>query len=187
MKYDTIKITLQISEIKLDKNGKKEASNRAFCPEKDIREVATFIEINGLDINHFSDWFAFVSYSHDNRSYDEIENDTEGDPELSSFEPFTCSCGIGGCAGIYDGIYSRHDEQTVEWNVTDEVTKKLLGKRYFSFDKNQYETEVKKIHLWLAENKELIIYDGTDNGHPLSEMIQNIPVKNKANNNIAHT
>jgi hypothetical protein len=97
--------------------------------------------------------------------------------ESSDFEPFTCSCGVGGCAGIYDGINSKHGKNIVKWKVLDKKTRKLLGKKYFSFEKIQCENEISQVMEFISENKDLIIYDGmNEDGYPLSDVIANFPI-----------
>ncbi len=58
--------------------------------------------------------------------------------EYSLFYPFTCSCGIAGCAGIWDGIHLKLRKHTVEWRVGKNMGYDFLGKRYFQFDRTEY-------------------------------------------------
>lgn len=64
-------------------------------------------------------------------------------PEVtwSCFQPFTCSCGDAGCAGVWDGIYVRLRKHSVEWRAAKEDGYGFLGKTFFSFDREQYERE----------------------------------------------
>lgn len=39
------------------------------------------------------------------------------DHEYSLFEPFTCSCGVSGCAGIWDGVHMKVRGRSVEWRM----------------------------------------------------------------------
>lgn len=50
----------------------------------------------------------------------------------------TCSCGIAGCAGYHYGINVKRRLRTVEWHdhETDKVT---FAKRFYSFNKYEYE------------------------------------------------
>lgn len=77
----------------------------------------------------------------------------------SAFTPITCSCGQAGCAGIWDGVHSFHKKDIVKWKITDPKTKKMLGAKYLSFDKKQYENEIEKIWEFLHENKDVILYE----------------------------
>jgi hypothetical protein len=71
--YDNINITVQINEIKLDKYGCKDLKERDFNRKNYIRDIETFVEINGQPINHYTSWYSFVIHSDDNRSHNDIE------------------------------------------------------------------------------------------------------------------
>lgn len=58
--------------------------------------------------------------------------------EWSIFEPFTCSCGVGGCAGIWDGIYVKERGHSVEWRANPKDGYGFLLKSFFNFEKAQY-------------------------------------------------
>lgn len=58
--------------------------------------------------------------------------------EYSHWYVFTCSCGIAGCAGIWDGIHLKVRKHTVEWRVGKNMGYDFLGKRYFQFDRKGY-------------------------------------------------
>ena len=58
--------------------------------------------------------------------------------EWSIFEPFTCSCGVGGCAGIWDGIYVKERGHSVEWRANPKDGYGFILKSFFSFEKAQY-------------------------------------------------
>lgn len=56
----------------------------------------------------------------------------------SVFQPFTCSCGESGCAGIWDGIYVRERGYSIEWRAKREDGYGFLLKTFFNFEKSQY-------------------------------------------------
>lgn len=56
----------------------------------------------------------------------------------SVFQPFTCSCGNAGCAGIWDGIYVKERGHSVEWRAKLENGYGFLLKSFFNFEKQQY-------------------------------------------------
>lgn len=56
----------------------------------------------------------------------------------SGFEPFTCSCGDGGCAGIWDGIYIKERGHSIEWRAKANDGYGFLQKSFFNFEKSQY-------------------------------------------------
>lgn len=64
--------------------------------------------------------------------------------------PFSCSCGAAGCAGIWDGILTKHRLTTVEWRAREEDGYKFLNS-FYSFEKDNYYSEVVKAWLQLAK------------------------------------
>lgn len=56
---------------------------------------------------------------------------------ISVFEPFTCSCGMAGCAGIWSGIMTKHRKSTIEWRSKEEDGYTFLN-RFYSFERQQY-------------------------------------------------
>lgn len=67
----------------------------------------------------------------------------------SSFQPFSCSCGVAGCAGIWDGIHVKMRKHSVEWRAKERDGYKFLGKQFFSFDRKQYVKAIKSFFNWL--------------------------------------
>lgn len=54
------------------------------------------------------------------------------------FTPFSCGCGVAGCAGIHDGIAVRPRKHTIEWRLPKDMGYEFLGKNFFSFDRAHY-------------------------------------------------
>lgn len=80
-------------------------------------------------------------------------------PKNYTDEVLTCGCGHAGCAGIWDGTKIKRRRHTVEWRDIDSG----LPKRFYSFDKTQYDAAVAKTLALLrgiAERRE-----GTDRDH----------------------
>lgn len=81
------------------------------------------------------------------------------------FEPFTCSCGVAGCAGIWNGIMTKHRRYTVEWRCEKEDGYHFI-KTFYSFDKWQYINAITAAYKQLKEliDRNVIIeeygYDG---------------------------
>lgn len=44
------------------------------------------------------------------------------------FEPFTCSCGVAGCAGIFESPYLFSEGTTLEWRFPEDYFRKSLPK-----------------------------------------------------------
>jgi hypothetical protein len=58
-----------------------------------------------------------------------------------SHEIFTCTCGIAGCAGIWDGVHVKHRGYTTEWRMKREDGYDFTEKKFYHFDSNQYHVE----------------------------------------------
>ncbi len=67
--------------------------------------------------------------------------------EPSEFDPYTCSCGVAGCAGIFDCVKLDSDADTVSWTFPEEPFRKQLTPPLFEtgrplrlvFGRAQYE------------------------------------------------
>lgn len=73
----------------------------------------------------------------------------------SAFQPFSCSCGIAGCAGIYDGIYIKERKYSVEWRAKKEDGYEFLPKTFFSFEKHHYASAFNKFFFWLMTQEDV--------------------------------
>lgn len=118
-----------------------------------IYDIDCYVEINGKEIKHYTDLYAFL-HEFVNKSvvsnfadwYGESykETETEYIPitkawryNLTDFYPFTCSCGVAGCASIWDGIHVKWRKNSVEWRIKDnrDGYEKILDKMFYSFDR----------------------------------------------------
>ena len=131
-------------------------------PEGFVPETTVFfsIYINDKEVKHYSDPIAFLYFFQKNSETDyEYYN---GNKYLSSsFFPFTCSCGISGCASIWDGIFVKWRKNTVEWRIRNREKNgyKFLEKSFYSFDRTQYEKISIDIFKFIKdkENKDAIL------------------------------
>ena len=57
-------------------------------------------------------------------------------------ELLTCTCGVGGCAGIFDGTDVKRRRYTVEWRDIDCG----FPKKFYSFDTKAYDAAIEKAH-----------------------------------------
>ena len=97
--------------------------------------VSAEIIINNQKIKSFVDYFALF--------YDVLDRGytnpfwSEGQGTDSNFYPFTCSCGIAGCASIWNGIFSKHRKYTVEYRIKNKELNgySFLPKSFYSFNK----------------------------------------------------
>lgn len=109
-----------------------------------------------LFMGDVADFGAFVVKSHNPKPNWLNEKEKM---RYSGFYPITCSCGEAGCAGIWDGVHSFHKKNIVKWKITDGKTRRMLGAKYLSFDRKQYEAEIDKIWKFLHENKDEVLYE----------------------------
>lgn len=77
----------------------------------------------------------------------------------SDFYPFTCSCGVAGCASIWDGIYVKERKHTIEWRIPENQGYKFLNKRFYSFDKVEYLSEIERLKQTLKERPDRFLSD----------------------------
>lgn len=68
--------------------------------------------------------------------------------KISTFEPFTCGCGVSGCAGIWTGIMTKHRKHTVEWRCDVKEGYHFL-KPFYSFNRIQYHDAIYELYLQL--------------------------------------
>lgn len=119
----------------------------------DIKESfilpSILIKINGKDINHDTDYKAFMCFNKNNKGSWAKKHNIK--TKRSSFTPLSCSCGIAACAGIHNGIKTKYRESTVKWKITDYTTRKILKSKYLTFDKSLYEKEILSIWTFFKE------------------------------------
>ena len=103
--------------------------------------------INGTKIEwSYIDPYAIAHYWLNHRS----KYDPSG--QWSAFEPFSCTCGASGCAGIWDGVYVKARKHSVEWRLRKNTGyEDFMPKRFFSFSREQY---VKVRDAFIAELKQ---------------------------------
>lgn len=123
-------------------------------------DIECTVEINGKEVKHYTDLYAFLrelvnksavsnyanwsgeSYKDTGTYYVAITKAWRYN--LTDFYPFTCSCGVAGCASIWDGIHVKWRKNSVEWRIKDKRDgyENILDKMFYSFDRKQYEQEV---------------------------------------------
>lgn len=127
------------------------------------KELHTIILINDKPVNHFTDVYElFIHFNKTHTRQPETFESWKGIQKrelFSGFYPFTCDCGVSGCAGIWDGIYQKVRGWTVEWKIIDKEKNgySFLDKSYYNFHKMEYNHEVVKAWKWLHDNKHLVI------------------------------
>ncbi len=81
--------------------------------------------LNGLPVKGTFDAFDLISSTHYKHMLLEL---------------MTCSCGVPGCAGIFEGTYVKHRRFTVEWRDIDSG----FPKKFYSFKVADYAAAVDK-------------------------------------------
>lgn len=158
--------------------------------DEDFKQIKTSVIINSELVKSYADLFTFFQHFQETNPREiEIIGKWKGRCS-SSFEPFTCSCGVSGCAGIWEGVYQKTRKWTTEWRIDDKDHNgyNFLDKSYYQFHRKSYEQEIVKAWKWLYDNQELIISDdGFDDetvGDVLKRMEDWIPEKVELLNNI---
>lgn len=146
---------------------------------------ATKILIDNVYVNHFTDihaLFYMLGKSNSNQSevnvyhkfntslgkYVEVKDSLS---VQSNFYPFTCSCGVAGCNGIWEGVYQKTRKHTVEWRIKDKDNNgyKFLDKSFYRFNKYQFYREMYKVYKFIMENPQIEIESDYDEPTTLSE------------------
>lgn len=123
-------------------------------------DINTIVEINGKEIKHYADLYAFLrefvhkasisncseyfGNTYKEVGYELVPITKSWHYNLTCFYPFTCSCGVAGCASIWDGIHVKWRKYSVEWRIKDKRDgyQNILDKMFYSFDRYNYEEEI---------------------------------------------
>lgn len=138
------KLSLSFKQKHINLTGSKD---EAYLGDDELKEFAifdVFIEVNGEKlIGRYVDFMALhLSAVAEDTSYHYIYN---------------CSCGVPGCAGIYDEIKVVKEEDTIVWRFEKEIYDHLLTDKakqsilvededyVIVFDKGQYKEEIERL------------------------------------------
>lgn len=69
----------------------------------------------------------------------------------ASYDLFTCSCGVPGCAGFHEPITQTRTNGQVLWAVPDEKTAKLLGADHLVFDAAAFDAAIAALYTTLLD------------------------------------
>jgi hypothetical protein len=146
-----LKEVIMISKLSLSFKQKHinltDSKDEAYLGNNELKEFAifdVFIEVNGEKlIDRYVDFMALhLSAIAEDTSYHYIYN---------------CSCGVPGCAGIYDEIKVVKEEDTIVWRFEKEIYDHLLTDKakqsilvededyVIVFDKGQYKEEIERL------------------------------------------
>ena len=112
--------------------------------------------INGVKINKYTDPTELTHFINQDMCYTkcywypncDIEQEVvyqDNEKEYSSFYPFTCSCGVAGCNGIFDGVHLKVMGRSVEWRVKKNMGYEFLDKTFYQFDKQDYFSMIERL------------------------------------------
>lgn len=107
-------------------------------------DVSAFFQeiVNKWVVSNYSYWYG-ESYKDTGTRYTPITKAWHYG--MSNFYPFTCSCGIAGCASIWDGIHVKWRKNSVEWRTQGKrYGYSFIDKQFYSFDRQEYEQQVLK-------------------------------------------
>ena len=104
--------------------------------------LETEIHLNDKKVDwNFVDIYSLALYYRNCKPYK--------DYPYSCFEPFSCSCGVAGCAGIWSGIDVKERKHSIEWRAKKEHGYGFLEKSFYSFEKKQYLKAFNDFLFWL--------------------------------------
>jgi Zn-finger domain-containing protein len=66
-------------------------------------------------------------------------------------EIFTCSCGVAGCAGIFEMVEVKVRKHTIEWRLPVDSGYGFLPKRFYSFSRKEYLAMLEETRQELVE------------------------------------
>lgn len=147
------KLSLNFKQKHINLTGSKD---EAYLGDNELKEFAifdVFIEVNDKKlIDRYVDFMALhLSAIAEDTSYHYIYN---------------CSCGVPGCAGIYDEIKVVKEEDSIIWRFEKEIYHHLLTDKakqsllvededyVIVFDKKQYREEIERLleEMWKTRN-----------------------------------
>lgn len=114
--------------------------------------------------------------------FDAVALASSGGLKKVTFEVLTCSCGIGGCAGIFEGTTIKRRRFTTEWRDIDSG----LPKSFYSFNNEDYDNAIAKsieIMRLIAKKRgdttidEELKYDGLFNFWTVEEFNNYFPLQ----------
>lgn len=114
------------------------------------------IIINGKQINIYTDPPELLRVTKTSHCYgdvywypnEDIDQEVifpDNRKKYSGFYPWTCSCGVAGCNGIFDGVHLKVRGRSVEWKVKKNMGYKFLDKTFYQFDKQDYFSMIERL------------------------------------------
>jgi hypothetical protein len=100
----------------------------------------------------------YINGEHFERSATSVWALTHSTFEAGMFHFDTCTCGVAGCAGIWNGVIVRHERGTVVWYAPDHDggsrnAGRILRHRVYRFEYDAYRQEVTACLQKLAKTK----------------------------------
>lgn len=101
---------------------------------KTLMRVQPYLRFNGKEINGFLDIYKLLNMK------ESIEND--------DFYLFSCSCGVAGCAGIWEPIKVELNNSNISFIIPENSNYSFLDKNKYTFNLEQLQSEIEHfIHL----------------------------------------
>jgi hypothetical protein len=129
MNFDTIEFKPKILETEVDVNT---GLNFEEDSRKKIKVLFIDLYLNGEHFKHSKDDNVLLH------------------PKTEEEYIFTCSCGIPGCAGIWEPMKIKVRKETIEWRIPKprfghSMGYEFLPKSFYSFNKKQYMEALKSL------------------------------------------
>lgn len=127
-----------------------EATGFGWEDEKPLKEYLRFnLIVNGEKISTYTEPQELLRvteqsqcygnvYWYPNHNIDQEIVFPDNRKKYSGFYPWTCSCGVAGCNGIFDGVHLKVRGRSVEWKVKKNMGYEFLDKTFYQFDKQDY-------------------------------------------------
>ena len=179
-KLDTIKISIGFETYKEGEETSQFLTTKVSINGKEIDQYVSIHSLLGtLGETHSRQGELYNTHVFDKKLKEYVKR-KDYFPPSSNFYPFTCSCGVAGCDGIWEGIFQKTKKYTVEWKIynKDENGYRFLDKSFYKFDRNLYIEELKKVWKYIVENKDLEIDDYGDKitvEKEFSYLVENYP------------
>ena len=160
---DTIKFSFTENDFPLEKY---DVNGDSYVEDGVGKMLNMEIFINEQLINHYVDIVAFlyppeIVKATYNPVYRKDFTSCKGElwMKYSDFYPFSCSCGVAGCASIWDGVYVKNRKHTVEWRIPKDSGYGFLSKKFYSFRKDEYLAEIDRLKQTLKQRPEVVLSD----------------------------
>lgn len=145
-------------------DNKEQEDSDDFYVYEDVPVDMMYLDVyvNGLEVSkdYSVDILSFFAYLNKSTKYF-YSKETCRHYKYSEFYPITCTCGIAGCADIFDGVHVKRRKYCVEWNFARGY-ERVFGKKSLVFDRKLYEKELKNLWSFMSKNKDSVYFSESE-------------------------